>query len=147
MEIHDGVKAATWFLAKVAICILGAFAVFWFGYIWIADYGDGVASGTYEALVDGQKFTLLRSPDHTFRQTRVSGGVSVQAKGTWRRVGEGGLVFSETFLAMPHQDTMSDGTTYGALYKTLGIWPPYISLASSTRSPIFKKRLFAWSKD
>jgi hypothetical protein len=58
--------------AKVAVWLIGVFVVFWFGYAWIADYGDGVASGTYAAVVEGQTSTLLLRPDHTFHQIRVT---------------------------------------------------------------------------
>ena len=126
--------------ARVAVWLLGIFIVFWFGYSWVADYGDGVASGTYAAVVERQTSTLLLRPDHTFHQTRVSDGMLAQADGTWRRIGEGGLVFSKSFLVMPHQEISADGSAYAQLYKTLGVWPPYISLASSTKSPIFKRK-------
>ena len=130
---------------KGAALILGAFAVFWFGYIWIADYGDGVASGTYEALADGQETTLVLRPDHTFHQTRVSSGVPVHGDGTWRRIGEGGLVFSGAVLALPHQRLMPNGDAYATLNKTAGIWPPFISLDSTTTAPIYRKSLFGHS--
>ena len=130
---------------KAAALLLGALAVFWFGYIWIADYGDRVASGTYEALADGQKTTLVLRPDHTFHQTRVNSGVLVQGDGTWRRIGEGGLVFSGAVLALPHQRLMPNGDAYATLYKTAGIWPPFISLDSTTAAPIYRKSLFGHS--
>ena len=131
--------------AGFAIWLLFVFVVLWFGYSWIADYGDRVASGTYAAVVDGQTSTLLLRPDHTFHQVRIANGMSAQADGTWRRFGEGGLVFSKSFLAMPHEQISADGSAYGALYKTLGVWPPFISFTSSTKSPIFKRRLLGLS--
>jgi hypothetical protein len=126
---------------KVAIWLLGVFVVLWFGYSWVADYGDGVASGTYVAAVDGETSTLILRSNHTFHQTRVSSGIPAQADGTWRMIGEAGLVFSSSFLAMPHQAISADGSAYGELYKTLGVWPPYISLSSSTKSPLFRRKL------
>lgn len=131
--------------AKAVAGFLVVVVIFWFGYSWIADYGDGVASGTYEALVEGQRTTLLVRPDHTFHQTRVSGGVSAEADGTWRRIGEGGLVFSG-MLALPRQRLMPNGDAYAELYKTCGIWPPFISLDSTETSPILRKRLFGQSR-
>jgi len=127
---------------KAAALCLGVLAIFWFGYIWVADYGDGVASGTYEAIADGQRTTLVLSPDHTFHQTRVSSGVPMQGNGTWRRIGEGGLVFSGAILALPHQRLMQNGDAYATLNKTAGIWPPFISLDSTTTAPIYRKSLF-----
>lgn len=131
--------------AKVAALFLGVIAILWFGYMWLADYGDGVASGTYEALADGQRTTLVLKPDHTFHQTKASSDGPEQGDGTWRRIGEGGLVFSGTILALPHQRVMSNGEAYGTLNKTAGIWPPFISLDSTTTAPIYRKSLFARS--
>ena len=132
------------FTARAALLFLGVIVIFWFGYIWVADYGDGVASGTYEARANGQKTTLLLRPDHTFHQTSVSSGVSVQADGTWRRIGEGGLVFSGPILVLPHQRLMQNGDAYATLYKTWGIWP-FISLDSTATAPIYRKSLFGHS--
>jgi hypothetical protein len=133
-------------ITKAAALFVGVIAIFWFGYIWVADYGDGVASGTYEARSDGQRTTLVLRPDHTFHQTRVNSGVPQQADGTWRRIGEGGLVFSGPILALPHQRLMPNGDAYATLYKTAGIWPPFISLDSTTTAPIYRKRLFGGSR-
>jgi hypothetical protein len=118
---------------KAAALLLGAFAVFWFGYIWIADYGDAVASGTYQALADGQETTLVLRPDHTFHQTRVSSGVPVHGDGTWRRIGEGGLVFSGAVLVLPHQRLMPNGDAYATLNKLRAFGPR--SLLSTPQRP------------
>ena len=131
---------------KAAALLFGTFAIFWFGYVWLADYGDGVASGTYEALAEGQRATLVLRPDHTFHQTRVRNGATVQGDGTWRKIGEGGLVLSGSVLALPGQRLMPNGDAYATLNKTAGIWPPFISLDSTTTAPIYKKRLFGLSR-
>lgn len=130
---------------KAVALFLGVMAIFWFGYIWVADYGDGVVSGTYEALADGPRTTLVLKPDHTFHQTRVSKSGPMQGDGTWRRIGEGGLVFSGAILALPHQRLMPNGDAYATLNKTGGIWPPFISLDSTTTAPIYRKSLFGLS--
>jgi hypothetical protein len=136
MKAPGKAKAGAWFLAIVSML--------WFGYMWVADYGDGVTAGTYEALVDGQRSTLLLRRDHTFHQTRLGGGVSAETDGTWRRIGEGGLVFSGGMLPLPRQLLMPNGDAYATLYKSYGIWP-FMSLDSSTTSPIFRKSLFGHS--
>jgi hypothetical protein len=133
-------------VAKATAGFLVVVAIFWFGYIWIADYGDAVASGTYEAVVDGQKSILLLRPNHTFHQIRVVGGVSAEANGTWSRIGEGGLVFSGGMLVIPRQRLMPNGDGYATLYKTGGIWPPFISLDSTETSPILRKSLFGQAR-
>ena len=138
---HGRMKALV-LITKSAALFLGVIVILWFGYIWVADYGDGVASGKYEALADGQRTTLVLRPDHTFYQTRVSSGLSVKGHGTWSRIGEGGLVFSGDMLTLPRQRLMSDGDAYATLYKTAGIWPPFISLDSTTTAPIYRKSLF-----
>jgi hypothetical protein len=37
-------------------------------YMVAADYGDGVASGTYHFANDDETSTLVLKPDHSFRQ-------------------------------------------------------------------------------
>ena len=128
--------------AKAIALLLGAFAIFWFGYIWIADYGDGVASGTYEALAEGQRTTLVLRPDHTFHQTRVSSGATLQGDGTWRRIGEGGIVLSGSVLALPGQRLMPNGDAYATLNKTAGIWP-HSSLSTPPRPLQFTRRAYS----
>ena len=120
---------------KAAALFLGVIVIFWFGYIWVADYEDGVASGKYEALADGQRTTLVIRPDHTFYQTRLSRGLSVEGQGTWRRIGEGGLVFSGKMLTLPHQRQTPDGDAYATLNKTAGrLAPVYISRLHNDRA-------------
>ena len=91
------------------------------------------------AFADGQRTTLVLKPDHTFHQMRVSNGVSTQGDGTWRRIGEGGIVFSGAILALPHERVMPNGDAYATLNKTAGIWPQFISLDSATTAPIYRK--------
>ena len=110
-------------IAKAATLIVGVCLVLWFGYAWVADYGDGVASGTYKAVSDGTETTLVLEPDHSFHQTRVGAKGPVSGAGTWRRFGESGLVFSGSMLQLPHQRVMPNGDAYATLYKTAGIWP------------------------
>jgi hypothetical protein len=130
---------------RAVALFLGVIAILWFGYIWVADYGDGAASGTYQAIADGQRTTLVLRPDHTFQQTQVGSRITVQGEGTWRRLGEGGLVFSGTILPLPNQRLMPNGDAYATLNKTAGIWPPFISLDSTTTAPIYRKSLFGRS--
>jgi hypothetical protein len=125
---------------KAAVLILALFVLLWFGYGYVADYEDSVASGSYVSRTGGVTSTMILRIDHSFHQERTTGEEKEQADGTWRRIGEGGLVFSKGFLELPGQRVMSDGTAYATLYKTLGLWP-FISMDSTTTSPIFRKKL------
>ena len=93
----------------LGLFLLSALVVLWFGYGWIADYGDGVASGTYVASFEGRFSTLVLRPDHTFHQIIGSKGTSARADGTWRGIGEGELVFSGLILPLPNQRLMPNG--------------------------------------
>lgn len=128
---------------KTSAVMLVVVVVFWFGYAWLADYGDGVASGTYKALLNGHEVTLVLKSDHTFRQREVGANGPVEGWGTWRRIGEGGLIFSGSMLQLPHQRFMPNGEAYATLYKTAGVWPPFISVDSTSTAPIYRKSFVA----
>ena len=91
-------------------------------YMIAADYGDGVASGTYHFAQDGQTATLVLKPDHRFQEELREHGETKQATGTWRRIGEGGIAFSKEFLLVTGQETGADGTAYADIHKDLGIF-------------------------
>lgn len=86
------------------------------------DYGDSVATGTYRFERNGESSTLILNANHTFRQTRRLGNDEKQAEGTWRRVGEGGLSFSQEFLVVAGDEPEPDGTTFCDMHKMLGLF-------------------------
>ena len=107
-------------------CVAGALAlsfvifnVFWYIY---ADYGDSVTSGTYHLAQNGETSTLVLKPDHSFQQELSKLGRVEHAVGTWQRIGEGGVTFSEEFLTVSGQEPDPDGTAFGDLHKDLGLF-------------------------
>jgi hypothetical protein len=66
-------------------------------YMVASDYGDGVASGTYQFAENGESSTLVLKPDHSFQQELIEHGEVKHATGTWRRIGEGALRFQRSF--------------------------------------------------
>ena len=86
------------------------------------DYGDSVAFGTYSLAENDESSTLVLKPDHTFQQNLSHYGKMQHAEGTWRRVGEGGIAFSQQFLVLSGQELSADGTAYAEMHKTLGLF-------------------------
>ena len=110
-------KLIVW--AGVSALLLGGIGIGWF--IVASDYSDTAASGTYLLARKGMTSTLVLLPDHSFRQ-EVSDSSGIQrAKGTWRRVGEGGLVFSQDFLTVPGEQRREDGTAFSDMERRFGI--------------------------
>ena len=94
------------------------------GWLVIASaYGDSVAVGTYYLRQGGESSNLVLKADHTFQQEISRGGATLRCNGEWRRIGEGGLAFSKQFLPVSGQEIGADGTAYGELQKTLGVFP------------------------
>lgn len=104
--------------ATGAVVFLLALFVLW--YTVASDYGDGVTSGTYHLSQNGETSTLVLKPDHTFRQELSRSGELRRAEGSWRRIGEGGVVFSKEFLAVSGQELDPDGTAIADLKKKFG---------------------------
>jgi hypothetical protein len=86
------------------------------------NYGDSVAVGKYNYEESGESSTLVLNPDHTFRQTRRFGSDERHTEGVWRRPGEGGISFSKEFLVVAGDEPEPDGTTFGDIHKTLGLF-------------------------
>ena len=104
--------------ATGAVVFLLALFVLW--YTVASDYGDGVTSGTYHLSQNGETSTLVLKPDHTFRQELSRSRELRRAEGSWRRIGEGGVVFSKEFLAVSGQELDPDGTAIADLKKKFG---------------------------
>src|SRR3954466_11303941 len=103
---------------SVGAVLLGL--LFWAWYCWAADYGYGAVSGTYIFRIDDQWSTLVLSRDRAFRQEVSRSGTVQRAEGSWRRVGEGGVVFSKEFLKVAGQRLRPDGEADGQIRKALG---------------------------
>jgi hypothetical protein len=109
---------------KNVIRVSIGFGILFFGFvIWYsvaADYSDNVTSGTYHLAQNGETSTLVLMPDHSFQQELSREGNTKYAKGTWRRVGEGGIDFSNEFLVVSGQEPGPDGTDFGDIQKDFG---------------------------
>lgn len=94
-------------------------------FIWLIvamDYGDSVAVGKYRFAGNGEVSTLVLNPDHSFEQELTIGNANQHGKGTWRRVGEGGISFSKDFLVVKGDEPEPDGTTFSDMHKALGLF-------------------------
>ena len=96
-------------------------AVGW--YLTAFNYGDSVAIGTYHLKQGSESSNLILKADHTFQQDLTHDGSAQRGQGEWRRIGEGGLAFSKQFLPVTGQELGADGTPYGEIQKTLGLFP------------------------
>jgi hypothetical protein len=110
---------------KKAARVLGAFVVlvsaFALWYTVAADYSDSAISGTYRFSQIGVASSLVLNPDHTFHQMLNRSGTTEDVKGTWRRVGEGGIDFSKEFLVIPEQEPNPHGESFGDIHKDFGL--------------------------
>lgn len=110
----------------IAIKALVALAFIWLSFVlWFAaasDFSDSVFCGTYKLDQDNEKSTLTLKADHTYHQELSSSGGTRTASGTWRKSGEGGVAFSREFIVLTAQELDADGTSYGEIHKTLGLF-------------------------
>ena len=107
---------------RIGVVLIVSIAIFC---CWVAiasDYGDSVAAGTYRFSQGGVISELVLKPDHTFVQKVNSVGSVAYAVGTWRRVGEGGISFSNTLLPIPGEEVEPDGTSFADMDKVLGLF-------------------------
>jgi len=80
--------------------------VIWFVIASGYDYSD--LAGTYTTGGDRVSCSLILRPDATFHEELQDSIGAKSADGTWRRIGEGGVVFSSQFLRLPGQQSFSD---------------------------------------
>jgi hypothetical protein len=108
-------------IVRAAVCVflIGGIGICWF--VVASDNSDASASGTYRLARNGLTSTLILLPDHSFRQ-EVSDSKEIQrAEGSWRRVGQGGVVFSRDFLTFPGEQRGEDGTAFSDMERRFGI--------------------------
>jgi hypothetical protein len=105
--------------AAVATLVILALGVGW--YTVAADYGDGVVAGSYRLSGNGETSTLLLKPDHTFEQVVTRAGGGEHAEGGWRRLGEGGITFTDGFLHLAGAPSRPAGGGVGDIRKPLGV--------------------------
>lgn len=123
--------------------IIGAGAlvllIFCVWYWFAADYSYNAVSGTYSFQSNGESSVLILREDKVFLQERTSHGRTERTQGTWRRVGEGGVVFSAEFLPVGQINAGSDGSVYGEVQKSFLELIPSIVLYNGPR---FHRTLF-----
>ena len=116
-------------------------ALGWVLYSAMADYGYRAVSGVYKASGGGTTSTLRLNADRTFVQDTVRGGERLHAQGTWRRNGEGRVVFSKEFLRENGESARPDGQVDGEVVKRFGFFIT-IPIESSWGGRVFYKRPF-----
>jgi hypothetical protein len=136
---------------RTVLKIVGAGAlvllVFCIWYSFTADYGYSAVSGTYAYQSNEESSVLMLRKDRVFLQERTSHGKTERAQGTWRRIGEGGIVLSAEFLPVGQINAETDGSVYGDVQKSFLELIPSIVLGTDTSNrPIFHRMLFH-SKD
>jgi hypothetical protein len=129
-------------VARTICAVLLPLCIFSIWYSVAADYGYGAVSGTYTFRQHGEESTLVLGKDRTFQQDLRRNGIVQHAEGTWRRLGEGGMVFSSEFLKLSGQESRPDGQADGEVRKHfLGLLVS-IDLAPESKGLKFKKMLF-----
>jgi hypothetical protein len=126
------------------ILVLLIFCVwYWFA----ADYSYGAVSGTYAFQSNEESSVLMLRKDKVFLQERTSHGRTERAQGTWRRVGEGGIVLSAEFLPVGQINARPDGSVDGEVQKSfLELIPSIVLWSDNYNGPRFHRMLFH-SKD
>jgi hypothetical protein len=128
-------------LARLGLGILLSIIIFWVWYSVAANYDYGALSGTYSLRLKGETSTLVLKRDRSFQQELIHEGKTERAQGSWRRVGEGGVVFSKEFIKVPGQEIRPDGQADGEFKKRLGLFPS-IAMSPDPGGPTFRKKLF-----
>jgi hypothetical protein len=135
MRIPKPVRIAGW--------VFLALAAFWIWYMVAADYSYGAVAGTYSFRSDGEASTLILKKDRTFQQELTRQGKVESTRGTWRRIGEGGVVFSREFLAVEGQQVRPDGQADGEVQKSfLELIPSIVFEPGRVHGPRFHKKWF-----
>ncbi len=115
--------------------------LFWVWYSVAADYSYGAVSGTYAFSLNGETSTLILNKDRSFKQELSREGKVERTQGSWRRLGEGGVVFSKEFLKVSGQEVRPDGQVDGEVRKRLGLYLS-VALNPDPGGPVFRKKLF-----
>jgi hypothetical protein len=121
------------------ICFL--LILFWVSYSVVADYSYGAVSGTYTLTLNGETSTLILNKDRSFQQELSRNGKVERTQGSWRRLGEGGVVFSKEFLKVSGQEVRPDGQADGEVKKRFGLFLS-IDLNPDPGGPVFHKQSF-----
>lgn len=113
----------------------------WGWYSVAANYSYGAVAGRYTFRLNGYESILVLNDDQTFQQELKGNGSVAHAQGSWRRVGEGGVVFSKEFLKVSGQDTRPDGQIDGEIKKHFGLFLSIV-FRPDPGGPVFHRKLF-----
>jgi len=128
-----------WAIGSIVLAI----AAFSAWYMVAADYGYGMVAGTYVYRGRDESSTLLLRKDRSFVQERVLAGSVEYRKGTWRRVGEGGIVLSKEFLEIRNTRPRPEGEAYGEIRKSFLELIPYLVLGTDRdNGRTFRRQFF-----
>jgi hypothetical protein len=129
-------SGAAW--VGIVLLLTVTLGLFWY---WEGEnFSDGAASGTYTFQLNGEKSTLVLTPDHRFPHELKSAGTVRRTGGSWHVFGEGGIGFSEEFLKVTGEEMGPSGRPYGQIENWFGIVS--ITLAPNPDGPRFHKKLF-----
>lgn len=106
-----------------------------------ANYSYRAVAGTYLFHSDEESSTLILRRDQRFMQDLTRNGNVEQAQGTWRRVGESGVVLSKEFLKVKGQEVRSDGQADGQIEKRFAGFFPSIRFEPQFNGPRFNRRI------
>ncbi len=135
MKVPKSVQIAGW----VFLCL----AVLWIWYMIAADYSYGAVAGTYAFQSNGETSTLVLKKDRSFQQELTRQGKIERTQGSWRRIGEGGVVFSREFLGVTGQEVRPDGQADGEVQKSFfGLFLSIVFEPGRDNGPRFHKKLF-----
>ena len=135
MKVSKPVRIIGWVFLSLA--------AFWIWYMVAADYSYSAVAGTYIFQANGEKSTLILRKDQSFLQVLTRQGKVERTQGSWRRIGEGGVVFSKEFLPIGNVQVSSDGSTYGVVQKYFFELIPSIVLGENRdHGPVFHIQLF-----
>jgi len=135
----------------VGSLILG-FAAFWIWYGIAANYDYDALARTYTYNKSNIAAVLVLKADQTFVEELTTNDQSKVAKGTWRRIGEGGVVFSGSFLRLPGQRSYADSPgseeaswehpEFSGHFEKIWTVYPKLSLDGGSNEVVLHKRLF-----
>lgn len=128
-----------WTIAKrIGFGILLPIVIFWVWYSIAADYGYNTVSGTYSVDNGSEKSTLILNSNHSFQEEVIRGEKSERAQGSWRRVGQGGIVFSNEFLKIAGQEMRPTGEADAEVKKRYFGLLPWIQFDPDPGGPRFQ---------
>jgi len=135
----------------VGSLILG-FAAFWIWYCIAANYDYDALAGTYSYSKSNLAVVLVLKADQTFAEELTTNGQNKYANGTWRRIGEGGAVFSGDFLRLPGQRSYADSPgseeaswehpEFSGHFEKIWTVYPKLSLDAGSNEIVLQKRFF-----